>query len=253
MPRTNRSSLPDGPFHVIAHAVATEPLFCNDVDRKIYLGLLQIVIARCRWRVASFVFLDTHAHLLVIAKTRDLSAGLWWLHWQYATHFHARHPPRRGHMLERRPRTKPIRDQEYFDAVLRYIALNPVKAHVCSKPEDYPWSAHRAILGLSAPLPLLAFDCIDARFATDPPRARDRYRALVVGEDPAEHNRIRAWSEGRPADRPGLDELLTAGPTPDVLRAANEEWGYTVRQIAAAAGISVGTVSNRIARSRGRN
>src|SRR4051795_10188991 len=129
VPRINRSSLPDGAFHVIAHAVANEPLFCNDADRKIYLGLLQLVTERYRWRVVSFVLLDTHVHLLVMAATRDLSAGLWWLHWQYVAHFHARYPPRRGHVFESRPKTKPILDEAYFGTVLRYIALNPVKAY----------------------------------------------------------------------------------------------------------------------------
>lgn len=250
MPRTNRSSLPDGAFHVIAHAVASEPLFCDDVDRKTFLGLLQITTERCRWRVVSFVLLDTHVHLLVIAMTRELSAGLWWLHWQYAEHFHARHPPRRGHVFESRPKTKPILDEAYFVTVLRYIAMNPVRAHVCSRPEGYRWSAHRAILGSCAPLPLLACDCIYPRFGGDVPTARDRYAAFVLGADPADHHRVRTWSEGPPTDRPGLDELLRGGQDPGSLRAANEEWGYSLRQIAAVAGISVGTVSNRIARSR---
>jgi REP element-mobilizing transposase RayT len=250
MPRQNRSSLPDGAFHVIAHAVASEPLFYDDVDRKIYLGLLEITIERYRWRVVSFVLLDTHVHALVIATTSDLSDGLWWLHTRYAKRFYARHPQRRGHLFERRPRTKPIRDEAYFSAVLRYIALNPVKAFICSRPEDYRWSAHRAIVGAGPPLPFLALDDINARFRNDPDQARERYATFVLGEDPPEHGRVRRWSEEPPSDRPSLGELLNAGPEPSVLRAAHEEWGYTVREIAAAAGISIGTVSNRIARDR---
>lgn len=250
MPRKNRSALPDGPFHLIAHAVASERLFHDDLDKRIYLGLLQITIERYRWRLVSFVLLDTHLHMLVIATTSDLSAGLWWLHSRYVPYFHVRHSPRRGHVFESRPKTKPIRDEAYFAAVLRYIAMNPVKAQVCSRPEDYRWSAHRAILGLSPPMPLLALDCVYPRFGHDPPGARTRYEAFVLGENSPEYNDVRAWSEGPPIDRPDLEELLAAGPEPDAVRAAKEDWGYTVRQIAAAAGISVGSVSNRLARGR---
>ena len=249
MPRTNRSSLPDGAFHLIAHAVANEPLFFDDVDRKIYLGLLQITIERYHWRVVSFVLLDTHVHVLVIATTSDLSAGLWWLDWQYATIFNARHPTRRGHVFESRPKTKPIRDEAYFATVLRYIAMNPVKAYVCSSPEEYRWSAHRAIVGISQPLPFLALGDVDDLFGGDQ-SARDRYEAFVLGEDPAEHPRVRLWSEGPPTVRPRLEEAVGTDADPAAIRAAHEEWGYTVREIAEAAAISIGTVSNRLARSR---
>src|SRR4051812_9334488 len=111
MPRKSRSELPDGPFHVIAHAVANEPLFWDDVDRKMYLGLLQQAIERHHWKLLTFVLMDTHVHLLVVAAARNLSPALWWLDWQYAEHVHRRHPPRRGHVFESRPKDAADQDR----------------------------------------------------------------------------------------------------------------------------------------------
>ena len=34
-----------------------------------------------------------------------------------------------------------IRDEKHFNATLSYIHENPVKAGLCEKPEDWPWSS----------------------------------------------------------------------------------------------------------------
>lgn len=250
MARTKRADLPDGPFHVIAHAVASEPLFWTDVDRKVYLGLLQKTIEMYRWKVLTFALMDNHVHLLVVAEAHDLSGGLWWLHWKYAEQVHRRHPPRRGHVFESRPKTPPIKDERYLFAVLRYIANNPVKAGLCAHPEDFRWSAHRAILGQSSALPLLATPDVLGLFSSDPRRARVSYAAFVSGGDPVEHREVRRWADGPRRERPALTELLAASDSVEALRCAHLEWDYSIRAIAKALGVSRMTVSRRINGSR---
>jgi len=246
MARKRRSDLPDGPFHVIAHAVASEPLFWDDVDRRVYLGLLQQTMERYRWRLLTFVLMDNHVHLLVIAASCDLSGALWWLHWNYAVHLHRRHPPRRGHVFESRPRTLPIGSDGYLLAVLRYIANNPIKAGVCSRPEEYRWSAHRAILGMSSRMPLLATDDVLPLFSTERTRARQLYAAFVTGEDPVEHDDVRRSAEGARRGRPPLAECLAAGDPVEAIRSAHLHWDYSMRAIAFALGVSPSTISRRI-------
>ena len=245
MARKSRSDLPDGWFHVIAHAVANEPLFCDDVDRKRYLGLLQQAAEMHRWTVLTFVLLDNHVHLLVGAAARDLSGALWWLHWNYATHFHRRHPPRRGHVFESRPKTLPIKSERYVLAVLRYIANNPVKAGLCARPEDYRWSAHRALLATSAPMPVVAVADALLYFGADARHARTRYAAFVAGDDPAGHQDVQRWAERAPQERPSLPEIL-AGNRDDAIRSAYLDWGYSMRAIASAVGVNPATISPRI-------
>lgn len=231
---------------MIAHAVASERLFWDDIDRKVYLGLLQRVIEEHRWKVLTFVLMDTHVHLLVVAAARDLSPALWWLNWKYAEHVHRRHAPRRGHVFEARPKTLPITTERYLFAVLRYIANNPVNAGMCSHPEDYLWSGHRPLLGLSAPLPLLSADDVLELFSDSRVRARERYQAFVTGGDPSEHHEVRRWSEGPRRDKPPLPELLAAGDPVEAVRSAHLVWDYSMRAIASALGVSPSTISRRI-------
>lgn len=44
--------------------------------------------------------------------------------------------------LQDRFKSEPIEDDTYFLAALRYIYQNPVKAGICKKPKDYPWSSY---------------------------------------------------------------------------------------------------------------
>ena len=250
MARKKRSELPDGPFHLIAHAVANEPLFRDDLDRKVYLGRLQQTIEWFRWKLLTFALMDTHVHALIIARSADLSRGLWWLHWKYAEHVHRRHPETRGHVFESRPKTPPIETEGHLYAVLRYIANNPVKAGMCSRPEDHPWSAHRAILGLCPPLPLLAAGDVLDLFATDTSSARERYATFVNGADPAGHEDVRRWSEGPRVDRPPLADLLAGGDSIEAVRSAHLDWDYSMVSIAAALGVSPSTISRRIRSGR---
>jgi len=241
MPRPRRSDLPDGAFHVIAHAVACEALFYDDVDRKRYLGLLQQTVERYGWTVFTFVLMSNHVHLLVQATTDALSGALWWLHSRYARHFLDRHPPRRGHVFEGRPKTLPIKDDRYWLAVLRYIANNPVLAGVSSTPLAYRWSAHRAILGIAPSMPVIDSAEVLDWFGGE----RSRYEAFVAGTDPREHEDIRRWVEGARPGRPPLPEILVDDSVTSI-RAAHLEWGYSLRAIAAALGCSHPTVASRL-------
>jgi hypothetical protein len=45
-----------------------------------------------------------------------------------------------GHLFQGRFGAVRIRTQAQLEAVLDYIALNPVEAGLCRTPEDWPWS-----------------------------------------------------------------------------------------------------------------
>lgn len=245
MARRPRSLLPDGQFHLIAHAVGKERLFADDVDRLKFLGLLGKVAEEHDWRVRTFVLLDNHVHLLLDARAATLSPGLWWWHWRFAAHLGRRDPERRGHVFDSRPRTIPVTTERYSAAVLRYIARNPVEAGVCARPEGYRWSGHRALIGAAPPPPFLDVHGVLASFAPKPAAARAAYEAFVLGKDPPEHLRVARWVDPRPADRPALAALVSVPPTAVQLQQA-AGWGYSHREIAAATGISASTVRRRL-------
>ena len=66
-----------------------------------------------------------------------------------------------GHVFQSRFHSLPVQTDAYFTTVARYIHLNPVRAGIVERPEDYAWSNYgKLIRGEADPL-------VDSRFLLD--------------------------------------------------------------------------------------
>lgn len=68
-----------------------------------------------------------------------------------------------------------MQDGDYFLHCSRYIHPNPVKAHLCTRPEDYPWSTYARYQGSGAEL-----DWIDTSKTLDCFASTADYVAFVL-------------------------------------------------------------------------
>jgi REP element-mobilizing transposase RayT len=140
MSRVPRSSLPDGFFHVYARGVAAAgPLFRDDDDRRVFLDLVWRTTRTHRWRCHALCVLGTHYHLVVETSRDALSSGMQRLNGHYARYFNARHR-RFGHVFAERFASRVIEDDTYLYDACAYVLLNPVKAGLCERAQDWPWS-----------------------------------------------------------------------------------------------------------------
>lgn len=94
-----------------------------------------------------------------------------------------------GHLFERRYKAWLIDADSYFVTLLRYIHLNPVKAHMVAHPDEYPWSSHRAYAG-HASISWLTLDFGLSLFGTTEASARQQYRSFMAQESYASEDRI---------------------------------------------------------------
>ena len=85
--------------------------------------------------------MTTHYHLVVEA-TRSALAGLKALNGEYARAFNRRHG-RHGHVFSERFSARAIESEEYLFEACSYVVLNPVKAGLCDRSEEWPWSFSR--------------------------------------------------------------------------------------------------------------
>jgi len=69
--------------------------------------------------------------------------------------------------------------ERYLSELVRYIHLNPVRAGIVTRPEDYKYSSHRAYLGLEA-AGIVDVDPVLRHFGASQEVARDRYRKFVA-------------------------------------------------------------------------
>ncbi|MEA2490467.1 MAG: REP-associated tyrosine transposase [Acidobacteriota bacterium] len=122
-------------------------IFRDDSDREIFLRLLAEEIARSRWVLHDYSLMGNHYHLKVETPECTLSTGMQRLLGRYAQRFNRRHQ-RRGHLFEARFKNVLVEEEAYGLELSRYIALNPVRAHLVERPEDWKWSSYAARVGL---------------------------------------------------------------------------------------------------------
>jgi putative transposase len=179
MPRTARRELAGGIHHVTCRGNGKQTVFRGAADRRIFLALFRKVIARHQWQCLTYCLMDNHYHLLVRTPEPNLGAGMHRLNGRYAQGFNARHG-RTGHLWEQRYGSVLLAADAHLAQAIGYIALNPVRAGLCERPEDWPWSAHRALAGLATDSLVCTettFDHFAAAFGGSGP---DRYRDFVA-------------------------------------------------------------------------
>ncbi len=111
-------------------------------------------------------------------------------------HFHSWFNKRHGRinsLFGERYKAILIEKQAYFQRVVRYVILNPVRARMVERPEDYPWSSYCATAGLTDAPSWLSLEQLIPYFGE-----ADSWRAnyvAFVNEKCAANERI--WNELR--------------------------------------------------------
>jgi REP element-mobilizing transposase RayT len=179
MARLARKELGDGLFHVTARSVRRFPLFVNERDALALLSLLDHVTEKIAcWNVLAYCLMPNHFHLVVEAEVAELSLAMHRVNGVYAQRFNRVHGYR-GHLFQGRFHANPIRDDAHLPGSVRYVMLNPVRAGLCERPEQWRWSSCRASIGL-APVPrFLSQDRLASALGTSPAGAARVLRDFV--------------------------------------------------------------------------
>jgi len=145
MARPIRVEFPGATYHIMSHAVAGTATFSDDLEAKRFLELLQEIADIRKLVVHAYCLMKDHFHMLCETPEARLSRHMQQLLERYTRWFNRRRH-RHGHLWQARYKAILVQDGEYFLHCSRYIHLNPVKAHLCAMPEDYPWSSYRFYL-----------------------------------------------------------------------------------------------------------
>jgi putative transposase len=246
-------------------------IYMDDTDFRGFLKLLGRVVERYRWSLLTYCLMPNHYHLLVQTPEPNLSIGMRQLNGVYAQWFNRRHD-RVGHLFQGRFGAKLVQDDEHLLTECAYIIRNPLRMSNPIHPLDWPWSSHRAVLGLEPRPPFLDVDRLLRFFGPTKAVARECYRAFVEEtEDPlAPHPLVDGDDEFvaehvamvppdpefprryRVISPPPLAELVHDRDDVLALAAAHLDHGYSMRQIASHLGCGTATISRRIRAHEGR-
>jgi REP element-mobilizing transposase RayT len=239
MPRGPRIELEGGIHHVFTRGDHRERIFDDDSDRHRFLRRYEVVAARYEWVPLSYCLMDNHVHLVLETPRCTLGDGCRDLLGHYARLRNGR-LDELGHVYQGRFRNRLVQNEAYFAQLLRYVALNPVKANLCPTPESWPWSSHR-VLRAGEDGPLARSTRVAELLDIGGGEPSERYTALFEPAHPLELQ----FGAHHPEDwRPTLQALFVKGEEAGL--AAARAHGYTLAEIGGHLGVHRATVLRRL-------
>ena len=130
-------------YHLTARGNRREDIFEDNVDREVFLSVLEKVCDTYNWVCHAYCLMSNHYHLLIETPDGNLSKGMRQLNGVY-TQAHNRKHGRSGHVFQGRYKAIVVEKEAYLLELCRYIVLNPVRAGMVRSAKDWPWSSYRA-------------------------------------------------------------------------------------------------------------
>jgi len=188
--------VPGGVYHVILRGNHRQAIFTEPSDRQMLDALVAETLERFDARAHAYCWMTNHMHLALQVADAPLGPIVRRIAGVYARRIQQRLPTT-GHLFERRYRSVLVDADTHLLRLVRYIHLNPLRAGLVADPVDYPWSGHRAYLGLTS-IPWLTTDFTLRLLGTNRSSARRAYARLIsAGGDPDDSAQ---FSRGMPGD-----------------------------------------------------
>jgi len=219
MARRSRLRIAGVPQHVIQRGNNRQATFFAERDYRFYLACLREAACRHDCSIHAYVLMTNHVHLLATTNQpeamslvmRDLGRS----YVQYVNFTYRR----TGSLWEGRFKSSLVDTQRYFIACCRYIELNPVRAGVVNRPENYRWSSHGFYALGRADALLTAHDEYSALGENDAARQR-AYRQLFCSQEDASgleeirHAVNRGWPLGSDHFKDQIERALKRAARP---------------------------------------
>ncbi|OIK10098.1 transposase [Bacillus sp. MUM 13] len=189
MARKARVWYPGAVYHITCRGNRHSDIFIDDRDRYRYLHYLEETKEKYYFQLHSYCLMSNHVHLLLETKDYPISSIMRKLNSRYAIAFNKRHELD-GHVFQGRFHSVLIESAEQFLTTSRYIHLNPYKANMVEKPEQYKWSSYQAF-ALSKPDPHVTTRHILHYFHT-PENYKTYVTSKMMGPDPISQNSTNA-------------------------------------------------------------
>ncbi|MDA8412457.1 MAG: transposase [Desulfobacteraceae bacterium] len=280
MARPLRIEFPGAVYHVTSRGNARADIFDDDNDRQLFLSILGQTVKRFNWLCHAYCLMGNHYHLMIETPEGNLSAGMRHLNGVYTQAYNRVHH-KDGHVFKGRFKAVLVEKESHLLELCRYVVLNPVRAHMVERAEQFPWSSYLPTVGKAVVPEFLTTEWVLANFSASLAEARRLYRdfvkeGLVAKETPWEKlsGQIILGTEGfilqakemiggreeipeiprtqRHVGRPAVADLfstetnITKQERNRMIRHAYGVHGYTLKELAQALGVHYTTISKVI-------
>lgn len=146
MPRKSRKLIGSAFIHNMVQGINKENIFQNKIEKNKYIKLINKYSEKYNVLIVAYCIMDNHAHLITYSENiHNISLCMKEINTEYAIYYN-KIKDRVGYVFRNRFNSKPIYSQEYLLKCIKYIHMNPVKAGISKKEEDYEFSSARKYL-----------------------------------------------------------------------------------------------------------
>ena len=219
MARRMRVEVEGGLYHVITRGVDRQDIFHDEQDHARFVALLGLQKSKLPFYLYAYCLMTNHIHLLIERMTDDVGRIMQRVLTGYAQYYNRRYR-RSGHVLQGRHKAILCQSDAYLTELVRYIHLNPVRAKMVERPEEYPYSSHRAYLGTEAAA-MVDVDPVLRHFGPKKDVARERFAQFVdAGAKLGHDERFYATTGGMLGSDEFVDSMIHRIGEHDVYAAA---------------------------------
>ena len=145
MARLPRFVLENVVHHVVARGVNRQRIFRTGYDKKKYLKRFAKIAEEEKVSVHGFCLMNNHVHwLLTPSNPKGLARLFQRVHTWWAVVYNRKNG-RTGHLFQNRYHSSPLDEKHYWEA-LRYVELNPKKAGLIKRPDEFEFSSAKCHL-----------------------------------------------------------------------------------------------------------
>ncbi len=146
MARKKRVWYPGAMYHIMCRGNHKHDIFREEADKQIYLQIVLQSKTKHDFVLFSYCLMSNHVHLQLKTKDTEISTIMKQINMNYAIYFNNKYGEV-GHLFQGRFRSELIDSDTYILELSKYIHLNPVRAELVKRPQEYAWSSYHNYLG----------------------------------------------------------------------------------------------------------
>lgn len=164
-------------YHITARGNEQRKIYYAEADYENFKSYLRDAQRKYGCVLHSYVLMPNHYHLLAETPNANIGKVMHYINGSYANHIN-RKRERSGHLFQGRYKAILVERDNYLLELSRYIHLNPVRAKIVRKPEDYLHSSYGQFIFKSKE-DIVCPDFVLEMILKDGKNARKKYRDFV--------------------------------------------------------------------------
>ncbi len=141
MARIRKENIKTPFFHIMVQGINKEFIFDSNENKNKYMEIMEGTKEKIDIMILAYCIMSNHAHILVHEQeVENITKYMHRVNLLYAKYYNKKHN-RVGYVFRERYKTQPIYNENHLHTCVRYIHNNPVKAGLCEKANEYPYSS----------------------------------------------------------------------------------------------------------------